>query len=220
MSQSSSPTLPPGLFIVIEGIDGTGKSTQASRLGEWFEKQGREVVLSREPTDGPWGRKLRESAATGRLSPQDELEYFLNDRRQHVEEKIKPALAAGKVVILDRYYFSTMAYQGARGFDPAEIRRMNEEFAPVPDLLLILDLDVDAAHGRIGHRGDSANEFEKNGEPRTLPRNLPLAGKRGVHEGGGFQRHPGGGLRKDPDCVRKRRPHLTKTRLAASAQQA
>jgi dTMP kinase len=161
MSQSSSPTLPPGLFIVIEGIDGTGKSTQASRLGEWFEKQGREVVLSREPTDGPWGRKLRESAATGRLSPQDELEYFLNDRRQHVEEKIKPALAAGKVVILDRYYFSTMAYQGARGFDPAEIRRMNEEFAPVPDLLLILDLDVDAAHGRIGHRGDSANEFEK-----------------------------------------------------------
>ena len=54
-----------------------------------------------------------------------------------------------------------MAYQGARGFDPAEIRRKNEEFAPVPDLLLILDLDVDTAHQRIGHRGDSANEFEK-----------------------------------------------------------
>lgn len=152
----------PGLFIVLEGIDGTGKSTQARRLGEWFEKQGREVVLSREPTDGPWGKKLRESASTGRLSPQDELQYFLNDRRQHVDEKIAPALAAGKVVILDRYYFSTMAYQGARGFDPAEIRRMNEEFAPVPDLLLILDLDVDTAHQRIGHRGDSTNEFEKH----------------------------------------------------------
>ena len=150
-----------GLFIVIEGIDGTGKSTQARRLGEWFESQGREVVISREPTDGPWGRKLRESAATGRLSPQDELQYFLNDRRQHVEEKITPALSEGKVVILDRYYFSTMAYQGARGFDPAEIRRMNEEVAPIPDLLLILDLDVDTAHQRIGHRGDSANEFEK-----------------------------------------------------------
>jgi dTMP kinase len=150
-----------GLFIVIEGIDGTGKSTQVKRLGEWFVKNGREVVLSREPTDGPWGRKLRESAATGRLSPQDELQYFLNDRRQHVEEKIAPALNAGKVVILDRYYFSTMAYQGARGFDPAEIRRMNEEFAPVPDLLIILDLDVDTAHQRIGHRGDSTNEFEK-----------------------------------------------------------
>jgi dTMP kinase len=152
----------PGLFIVLEGIDGTGKSTQARRLGEWFKSRGREVVISREPTDGPWGKKLRESAATGRLSPQDELQFFLNDRRQHVEEKIAPALAAGKVVILDRYYFSTMAYQGARGFDPAEIRRMNEAFAPVPDLLLILDLDVDTAHDRIGHRGDSTNEFEKH----------------------------------------------------------
>ncbi len=150
-----------GLFIVIEGIDGTGKSTQAKRLGEWFSSQGREVVLSREPTAGPWGTKVRESAATGRLSPEDELMYFLNDRRQHVEELIAPSLAAGKVVILDRYYFSTMAYQGARGFDPVEIRAKNEAFAPVPDLLLIMDLDVDSAHARIGFRGDTANEFEK-----------------------------------------------------------
>lgn len=150
-----------GFFIVIEGIDGTGKSTQAARLGEWFSSQGREVQLSREPTDQPWGKKLRESAATGRLSPEDELEYFLKDRRQHVDELIAPSLAAGKVVILDRYYFSTMAYQGARGFDPAEIRRKNEAFAPRPDLLLILDLDVDTALKRIGVRGDTANEFEK-----------------------------------------------------------
>ncbi len=150
-----------GLFIVIEGIDGTGKSTQARRLGEWFIQQGREVVLSREPTTGQWGTKLRESAATGRLSPEDELEYFLNDRREHVEELIKPSLAVGKVVILDRYYFSTMAYQGARGFDPMEIRKRNEAFAPRPDLLLILDLDVETAHTRIGVRGDHTNEFEK-----------------------------------------------------------
>ncbi|WAC19380.1 dTMP kinase [Luteolibacter sp. SL250] len=150
-----------GLFIVIEGIDGTGKSTQAKRLAEWFRSQGREVVLSREPTDGPWGAKVRESAATGRLAPEEELEYFLNDRRQHVEELIKPALSAGKVVILDRYYFSTMAYQGARGFDPASIRERNEAFAPRPDLLLILDLEVDQALTRIGVRGDTANEFEK-----------------------------------------------------------
>lgn len=155
--------MPDGLFIVIEGIDGTGKSTQAKRLGEWFTAQGREVVLSREPTDGPWGKKLRESAATGRLSPEDELQYFLNDRRQHVDELIAPSLAAGKVVILDRYYFSTMAYQGTRGFDPAEIRRKNEAFAPVPDVLLIMDLDVDTALERIGARGDTTNEFEKRG---------------------------------------------------------
>ena len=150
-----------GALIVIEGIDGTGKSTHARRLAEWLVTQGRKVVLSREPTDGPWGKNLRESAATGRLSPQDELEYFLNDRRQHVAETIAPALAVGKVVILDRYYFSTMAYQGARGIDPAEIRRRNEQFAPVPDLLLILDLEVDTALGRIGSRGDTANEFEQ-----------------------------------------------------------
>ncbi len=153
--------MPKGILIVLEGIDGTGKSTQAKRLGEWFALQGREVVLSREPTAGPWGAKVRESAATGRLSPEDELRYFLNDRRQHVEELIAPSLAAGKVVILDRYYFSTMAYQGARGFDPAEIRRMNETFAPVPDLLLVMDLDVDISLERIGGRGDVANEFEK-----------------------------------------------------------
>ena len=150
-----------GFFIVIEGIDGTGKSTQAARLADWFRDQGREVVHSREPTDGLWGKKLRESAANGRLSPGDELEYFLNDRRQHVEELIAPSLAEGKVVILDRYYFSTMAYQGARGFDPTEIRRRNEAFAPVPDLLLILDLDIDSALGRIGARGDTASESEK-----------------------------------------------------------
>jgi len=150
-----------GLFIVIEGIDGTGKSTQSKRLAEWFRSRGREVVLSREPTDGPWGKKLRESATTGRLSAEAELECFLNDRREHVEMSIKPALAEGKVVILDRYYFSTMAYQGARGFDPGEIRLRNEAFAPQPDLLLILDLSVESAHGRIGARGDTANEFEQ-----------------------------------------------------------
>lgn len=149
------------MFIVLEGIDGTGKSTQVQRLAEWLREQGREVVTSREPTDQVWGRKLRESAATGRLSPEDELEYFLKDRKQHVNELIRPALDAGKVVILDRYYFSTMAYQGVRGFDPAEIRARNEAFAPVPDHLFILDLDVDSAIERIGGRGDDTNEFEQ-----------------------------------------------------------
>jgi dTMP kinase len=158
---SPPPATPQGILIVFEGIDGTGKSTQAKRLGDWFTAEGREVVLSREPTAGPWGRKLRDSAATGRLAAEDELTYFLKDRSQHVEELIAPALSAGKVVILDRYYFSTMAYQGSRGFDPAEIRRKNEVFAPVPNLLLILDLDVDSSLARIGARGDVANEFEQ-----------------------------------------------------------
>ncbi|MFM2196798.1 MAG: hypothetical protein RLZZ505_230 [Verrucomicrobiota bacterium] len=149
------------MFIVIEGIDGTGKSTQARRLADHFTALGRKVTLSREPTDGPWGTLLRNSAETGRLSPEEELDAFLKDRRQHVTEKIVPALAAGHVVILDRYYFSNMAYQGTRGFDPLKIRADNETFAPVPDHLLILDLDVETALRRIGTRGDIANEFEQ-----------------------------------------------------------
>lgn len=149
------------MFIVIEGIDGTGKSTQAKKLAAHYESLGRKVTLSREPTDGPWGTLLRNSAETGRLSPEEELDAFLKDRKQHVEELIRPALAAGHVVILDRYFFSTMAYQGARGFDPQEIRKANEAFAPLPDVLLILDLDLDTALERIGSRGDTANEFEQ-----------------------------------------------------------
>lgn len=151
----------PGFCIAFEGIDGSGKSTHSERLADFLKKSGMNVVIDHEPTDGPWGKKLRESGLTGRHSPEIELQYFINDRKQHVDELINPSLAAGKVVILDRYYFSNMAYQGALGLDPAEIREKNEAFAPVPDLLLIMDLDVDAALDRIGARGDTANEFEK-----------------------------------------------------------
>lgn len=152
---------PTGKLIVIEGIDGTGKSTQATMLAESLRKQNREVVQSFEPTNGPWGKKLRESATIGRLSIEDELDYFLKDRRQHVDELIRPTIERGGTVVLDRYYFSTMAYQGARGLNPAEIQEKNEAFAPRPDILLILDLPVDTALERIGVRDGEANEFEK-----------------------------------------------------------
>ena len=91
----------------------------------------------------------------------EELELFHEDRREHVESLIDPALSRGEVVILDRYYFSTMAYQGARGFDPVEIRRENEAFAPVPDLLILLELPVKVAIERIGGRGGTIDTFEK-----------------------------------------------------------
>lgn len=161
MSTKHNSSAPKGYLIVIEGIDGTGKSTQATMLAEALRKSGREVVQSFEPTNGPWGKKLRDSAITGRLSIEDELEYFINDRREHVEQLIIPTIKRGGVVILDRYYFSTMAYQGARGIDPEMIRAKNESFAPQPDMLLILDLDVDIALERIGIRDGEANEFEK-----------------------------------------------------------
>ncbi|MGJ8673943.1 dTMP kinase [Rubritalea sp.] len=150
-----------GLLIVIEGIDGTGKSSQARMLAEALRTSGVEVLLDREPSDGPFGKILRASMTEGRLAPADELELFHKDRRQHVTDVITPTLDRGCHVVLDRYYFSTMAYQGANGFDVNELRATNESFAPAPDLLFILDLDVDAALERIGSRGDEANEFEQ-----------------------------------------------------------
>jgi dTMP kinase len=148
-------------LVVIEGIDGAGKSTLLPVLAGACRQRGFECVISREPTDGPWGRKLRESAVTGRLSLDAELELFLQDRREHVAQTIAPALKAGSVVILDRYYFSTAAYQGARGADPSAILAANEQFAPAPDLVLLLDLDPEAGLGRVRVRGDRPNEFER-----------------------------------------------------------
>lgn len=140
-----------GALVVLEGIDGAGKSTQAARVAEALRADGYDVVTSREPTDGPFGRRIREIAREGRaaLAPEDELTLFLQDRRVHVSTLIEPALAAGRVVVLDRYYLSTMAYQGALGLDPAEIQWLNEAFAPPPDLALILTLPVPEALARI-----------------------------------------------------------------------
>lgn len=151
-----------GRLIVVEGIDGAGKSTQVKRLAEALRAAGRTVVASREPTDGPWGKKLRASAETGRMSPTDELHAFLEDRKEHVAAEIGPALERGDVVLLDRYYYSTIAYQGLRGSDVAEIRRANEAIAPRPDLVLLIDFDPQLAIARISQsRGDVPNEFEK-----------------------------------------------------------
>jgi dTMP kinase len=151
----------PGFFVVIEGIDGAGKSTQAKLLGERLTARGHRVVLSREPTMGQWGKQLRASAQTGRLSIEEEVELFLKDRREHVNELILPRLRQGSVVIVDRYYFSTAAYQGARGVDPQELIRRNEEFAPEPDLLVLFDLPVEDGLARVRARGDQADHFEQ-----------------------------------------------------------
>lgn len=149
------------MLIVFEGIDGTGKSTQVHLLAQALQERGETVVTSREPTDGPFGKKLRASMIHGRLSAIEELGLFHDDRRDHVNSLIAPALGRGEVVILDRYYFSTMAYQGARGFDPQEIRALNEAFAPVPDLVILLEVPVATAIDRIGGRDGSTNTFEK-----------------------------------------------------------
>jgi dTMP kinase len=153
--------LPKGALVVFEGIDGAGKTTQAQRLVDTLRSLDWEAVYTKEPTDGPWGQKIRRSAETQRMSMEQELEAFLADRREHVRDFLNPALAEGKIVALDRYYFSTAAYQGARGADPQEILRTNEAFAPPPDLLVFVDTPIDVAMERIRVRGQGANEFEK-----------------------------------------------------------
>jgi dTMP kinase len=152
-----------GLLLAFEGIDGTGKSSQVRILAETLSGEGYPVVVTREPTDGPYGREIRAFfAKRHQLSPAAELELFMNDRRQHVREVIAPALAAGQIVLTDRYYLSTAAYQGAAGRDPEEIMAANEAFAPVPDLVLLLTLPPALGIRRIREqRGEVLNDFEQ-----------------------------------------------------------
>ena len=146
--------IPGGLLVAIEGIDGTGKSTVAAILAQWCGERGLACVFSKEPTSLSYGQKLRESADTGRLSIEEELELFRLDRKEHVERSIGPALAENNIVILDRYYWSNAAYQGARGVDFDQIIAANEAIAPVPDLILFMDVEVRSGIGRIHRRGD------------------------------------------------------------------
>ncbi len=152
-----------GILIAIEGIDGAGKTTQARLLAEQLVKDGYLVTALKEPTDGSWGKRIRVLATEGRnLSPRDEMMLFIKDRQEDVLRNIQPALAERRIVIMDRYYLSNMAYQGAIGMDTAEIKQMNEEFAPVPDLVLILDVAPSLGQSRlVNGRRETPNHFEK-----------------------------------------------------------
>lgn len=151
-----------GILIVFEGIDGSGKSTQIQILRNILDDKGLDVVVFREPSKGPWGQKIKEKAAfPDSLSPEEELELFVNDRKDNVQKNLRPALAKNKIVLLDRYYFSTMAYQGAKGLDVEKIRLMNEKFAIRPDLVFILDVDAGRALQRIQDRKNKDLLFER-----------------------------------------------------------
>lgn len=151
-----------GKLIVFEGTDGTGKSTQLALLGRYLLDKGYPVLITREPTEGQYGKKIR-SLYMHRYScsREEELELFLADRREHVEQLLAPALAKGIIILCDRYFLSTAAYQGARGFDPENILRMNH-FAPDPDLALIFQAPLDTGQKRItSGRGEELNDFEQ-----------------------------------------------------------
>ena len=127
-----------------------------------MQQLGFAVVETREPTDGSYGRKIRELFVNReKVSQEQELDLFVADRDEHVRRVIGPALAEGRVVICDRYYLSTVAYQGANGMDIDLIMDKNKSF-PVPDLAVILEIEPAESIFRIrNHRNEKPNTFEE-----------------------------------------------------------
>ena len=150
-----------GLLITLEGGEGSGKTTQASALAKQLEGRGHSVCLTREPGGTALGlavvRLLRESEGGLALTPLAELMLFEADRAQHVSEAIRPALAAGKIVVCDRFTDSSLAYQGyGRGLDLDLIRTVNDEATGGlrPDLTLLLDVPPEIGLSREGAQLD------------------------------------------------------------------
>jgi dTMP kinase len=152
-----------GWLIVFEGIDGTGKSTQCREMEAYLIKNKIPVSLFREPTDGIWGQKIRKILIDGRenLTREEELSWFVKDRQEDVDKNILPALKLNKVVLMDRYYYSTAAYQGALGMDPINILCENENFAPIPDRIYIFTAPAEECLARIESSRKSHSSFEK-----------------------------------------------------------
>jgi dTMP kinase len=152
-----------GILIVFEGLDGCGKSTQLRRAVNVLRERGFDPVVTREPTDGPWGRRIREMARAGEGVPAEtELEWFFQDRREHMREVVEPALTAGRVVLSDRSYLSTVAYQGARGLDPAKILADSEAEFARPDVVLLFVVSASEGLARVNARGGESEPVFEN----------------------------------------------------------
>jgi dTMP kinase len=161
------PAAAPGRFITLEGGEGAGKSTQARLLAEALRAEGRPVLLTREPGGAPGAEMLRGLLLSGEVAwslPAETLLHFAA-RAEHVERTIRPALAAGTWVVCDRFYDSTMVYQGfALGGDRAAIATLAGLIGLRPELTLVLDLEVPAALARLRARGTAADRYERLGE--------------------------------------------------------
>lgn len=165
--------LPRGLFVTLEGGDGSGKSTLAQGLGHWLRAQGFDVCLTREPAGTPLGTSIwslfekGRTAKTHNISPMAELFLMEAARAEHVEEVIRPALERGEVVICDRFFDSTTAYQGyGRGIDLELVRAMNDIATSglEPDLTLLLDVPSGEGVSRAGHPQDGKKGDSIGGE--------------------------------------------------------
>lgn len=160
-------------FIVFEGIDGSGKSTIVNKLYDFIKDKSLPVVKLYEPTkESSYGKKIRELARENiSIDINLELNYFIEDRKFNVQENIIPALKRGDWVVQDRYYYSTAAYQGARGFDIQKILKDNEVFAPMPDIVFFFDLDINIALERIDKERNAKDLLFENQEYLRSVRN-------------------------------------------------
>ncbi len=151
-----------GLLITFEGVEGSGKTTQMTRLERWLRAKGRRVSCTREPDGTRLGTAVRRLFE---LEPEPLVEVFLfmAARHQHVAEKIRPWLERGRIVLSDRYADATVAYQGyGRGLDPDLIRELNVRATGgvLPDLTLLFDLDPAEGFRRMGRRRRDVFERE------------------------------------------------------------
>lgn len=173
MRRSSRPpvggAVSTGRFIVLEGVEGAGKSEQIRRLTAWLEELGLEAVVAREPGGTPVGEAIREVVLARRdlvLPPETELLLMLAARAAFVEQLVRPALEEGRVVVADRFDLSTFAYQGyGRGLDLDRVRAMNAWATGglVPDLYLVLDLPVEEGLRRQDAGGKDPDRIERDG---------------------------------------------------------
>lgn len=164
MNETNRPW--PGLFISFEGIDGSGKSTQAHRLSETLRNRGLNPVLTREPGGSPGAEEIRALVLQGdpdRWSAETELLLFTAARRDHLERVIRPALEAGRVVICDRFADSTRMYQGRGGLRDKVDALHNLMIGVEPDLTLLVDMPADAGLSRAKARATDEERFEDFG---------------------------------------------------------
>ena len=142
-----------GVFICVEGIDGSGKTTQAHILVEALKKEGFEAVYTTEPSNGVFGEMLRKHILEGsrRVPVVVEAVLFAVDRFDHIESEVKPLLKRGKIVVSDRYVYSSIAYQGASSLSKKWLKEINNR-AIKPDLSIFIDVPPEIVIGRINRQ--------------------------------------------------------------------
>ena len=164
------------MFITLEGIEGSGKTTQIQTMARWLTAAGRDCLTTREPGGTSIGAQIRSVLLhpnNSDLAPTAELLLYVADRVQHLETVVRPALAAGKIVVCDRYFDATLVYQGyARGLNREMIRQLHQLACEglIPDLTLLLDLDPEAGLARAWRRihSDTAHVAESRFEKEKL----------------------------------------------------